>query len=422
MITDIATNKSNIEELTARIDELSTNEGISIVDSVEKLDTDAEVGSLASVISTVSAPLSEDYEYHKILTENVRITFPSHVDFSIMDNTTFDVFTLAHTNSASATYHIFEVIKNSEKYTIGWGTGMTADQMMHPVCAEYDLDGDLLGSPEDLLAIDIAEMDSRFPDGTEYYALTPDELNFLDNFITIDNKKSKGTLFSKNSNGWKQYSEIPDSSITATKIANKVIESYHLTDELLNQITNSGEGVTVQIVDKDIVGIPLAGIRKQTDPSASSPFYPHFVSEKDITNNEDADATPGNATVVYLDDYTSYGIYVIKEYQQVHDTYNDIFAFVGFPAKYGTESNSDAYISESLIIKESRYVESGIEAFAQYKYDSSIYRLNDESSADNGKLYSFNNTRIIQEVIPKKSVSIQEAIDDIYSKLALLTT
>lgn len=117
--------------------------------------------------------------------------------------------------------------------------------MMHPVYAEYDLDGNLLGSPEDLLAIDIAEMDSRFPDGTEYYALTSDELNFLDNFITIDNKKSKGTLFSKNSNGWEQYSELADQSVTATKIANKVIESYHLTDELLNQITNSGEEVTV---------------------------------------------------------------------------------------------------------------------------------------------------------------------------------
>lgn len=192
--------------------------------------------------------------------------------------------------------------------------------------------------------------------------------------------------------------------------------------EEVAEITNSGEEVTVQIVDEDAVGIPLAGIRKQTSPSDSSPFYPYFVSEKDVTNNEDADTTPGSATVVYLDDYTSSGIYVIKEYEPIHDTYNDIFAFVGFPAKYGTESNSDAYISESLIIKESRYTESGIEAFAQYKYDSSIYRLNDESSADNGKLYSFNNTRIIQEVTPKKSVSIQEAIDDIYSKLALLTT
>lgn len=168
--------------------------------------------------------------------------------------------------------------------------------------------------------------------------------------------------------------------------------------EEVAEITNSGEGVTVQIVDENVVGLPISRILEFTEIRANS-----------ILRNE---------TTVDLANYSGNKgeIVVVKNYSDTDNVLKDVFMYKMPSAINGTSFGSyDVYqYTQSLYVKDGT---TGEYVFQQYAYDNTYYR-----NEEDGKIYSFNNSTTIQEVIPKKSVSIQEAIDDIYSKLALLTT
>lgn len=168
--------------------------------------------------------------------------------------------------------------------------------------------------------------------------------------------------------------------------------------EEVAEITNSGEEVTVQIVDENVVGLPISRILEFTEIRANS-----------ILRNE---------TTVDLANYSGNKgeIIVVKNYSDTDNVLKDVFMYKMPSAINGTSSGSyDVYqYTQSLYVTDGT---TGEYVFQQYAYDNTYYR-----NAEDDKIYSFNNSTTIQEVTPKKSVSIQEAIDDIYSKLALLTT
>lgn len=168
--------------------------------------------------------------------------------------------------------------------------------------------------------------------------------------------------------------------------------------EEVAEITNSGEEVTVQIVDENVVGLPISRILEFTEIRANS-----FLR---------------NETTVDLANYAGNKgeIIVVKNYSDTDNVLKDVFMYKMPSAIDGTSiDHYDVYsYTQSLYVKNG---DIGEYVFQQYAYDNTYYR-----NAEDDKIYSFNNSTTIQEVTPKKSVSIQEAIDDIYSKLALLTT
>lgn len=150
--------------------------------------------------------------------------------------------------------------------------------------------------------------------------------------------------------------------------------------------------VKVEIPDESIIGLPLGKIAELSS-----------IRDSSIALSDE---------VVYSKDYNSAGeVWVIKN---AGENSEDIFAYAFFGSKNATSSNIqyDVYTNPNLIIKDSDPSEIGIPAFVNYSYDSTIYHCEEDD-----KKYSFNNSRKIQEVFPKKPVSLQEAIDDIYAKL-----
>ena len=150
--------------------------------------------------------------------------------------------------------------------------------------------------------------------------------------------------------------------------------------------------VKVEIPDESIIGLPLGKIAELSS-----------IRDSSIALSDE---------VVYSKDYNSAGkVWVIKN---AGENSEDIFAYAFFGSKNSTSSNIqyDVYTNPNLIIKDSDPSEIGIPAFVNYSYDSTIYHCEEDD-----KKYSFNNSRKIQEVFPKKPVSLQEAIDDIYAKL-----
>ena len=150
--------------------------------------------------------------------------------------------------------------------------------------------------------------------------------------------------------------------------------------------------VKVEIPDESIIGLPLGKIAELSS-----------IRDSSIALSDE---------VVYSKDYNSAGeVWVIKN---AGENSEDIFAYAFFGSKNATSSNIqyDVYTNPNLIIKDSDPSEIGIPAFVNYSYDSTIYHCEEDD-----KKYSFNNSRKIQEVFPKKPVPLQEAIDDIYAKL-----
>lgn len=157
--------------------------------------------------------------------------------------------------------------------------------------------------------------------------------------------------------------------------------------------------VKVEIPDESIIGLPLG---KVVPANQYKLYYP---SEMEV--NGTGDTTAGSATSTSREDGE---IWVLTNYNE-DERYRDIFAYVTKPTSedgYDLKSQYNAYINPNLKV-------SGLEIFTHYNYDSTVYHCE-----ENNKKYSFNNSRKIQEVFPKKSVSLQEAIDDIYAKLKLV--
>ena len=154
--------------------------------------------------------------------------------------------------------------------------------------------------------------------------------------------------------------------------------------------------VKVEIPDESIIGLPLG---KVVPANQYKLYYP---SEMEV--NGTGDTTAGSAASPSREDGE---IWVLTNYNE-DERYRDIFAYVTKPTSedsYDLEAQYNAYINPNLKV-------SGLEIFTNYNYDSTVYHCEEDN-----KKYSFNNSRKIQEVLPKKPVSLQEAIDDIYAKL-----
>lgn len=220
--------------------------------------------------------------------------------------------------------------------------------------------------------------------------------------------------------------EIVDGSIDTDKLANYAVTEQKLSPEsvteekLSNELKskiNNLETAKIEVPtysgDK---GLPIEII----DAKASgSLFRPYAPSEYDVTGSGSTEQ--GSATICYSNDYSVEGKVVVlkNNMSDGHGDYMDSFAFV-FPTGgvYGeSETSHEIYYGKDLILKQSKQDTSeGIKPLSSYVNDgSTLYR----DIYDN-KYYKMLNNNKLTENYFMETVSIQEALNTIYSKIGMI--